>query len=158
MSGTRDQEARDSALSDFEHNLVLTAGAGTGKTSLLTGRVVCALLGKGCEPEELLITTFTEKAAAEMAARVEAALVALSEGRPAPDTDAGRAWRVLRHRFEIEARWIRDGARALLDRDALPEVGTFHAFCLRTLGEFQREAGLAPDARIADADETLREF
>ncbi len=41
-----DHRDRTTALEDFQHNLVVTAGAGTGKTSLLTGRVLTALLGK----------------------------------------------------------------------------------------------------------------
>ncbi|MFA5228721.1 MAG: UvrD-helicase domain-containing protein [Candidatus Paceibacterota bacterium] len=53
--------------------LLIVAGAGTGKTTVLTRRIAY-LISKGIKPEEILAVTFTEKAAKEMEDRVEALL------------------------------------------------------------------------------------
>jgi ATP-dependent helicase/nuclease subunit A len=67
-----DAAERERAVSTFDHNLVVTAGAGTGKTTLLVDRLVQLLLRN---PEPLKITeivalTFTNKAANEMKLRL----------------------------------------------------------------------------------------
>lgn len=54
--------------------LLVVSGAGTGKTHVLTGRILYLLLEKGIKPEEILALTFTEKAAQEMVQRVSNAL------------------------------------------------------------------------------------
>ena len=54
--------------------LLIIAGAGTGKTTVVTERVKRLLEGAEAKPEEILALTFTEKAAAEMEARVDEAV------------------------------------------------------------------------------------
>jgi DNA helicase-2/ATP-dependent DNA helicase PcrA len=51
--------------------LLIIAGAGTGKTTVLTRRIAHLIAGKRARPEEILALTFTEKAAAEMSERVD---------------------------------------------------------------------------------------
>lgn len=51
--------------------LLIIAGAGTGKTTVLTRRIVWLMEQKLAKPEEILALTFTEKAAGEMSERVE---------------------------------------------------------------------------------------
>src|SRR5688500_6431246 len=51
--------------------LLIIAGAGTGKTTVLTRRIAHRIATKRAKPEEILALTFTEKAAAEMAERVD---------------------------------------------------------------------------------------
>ena len=51
-------------------NVWLSASAGTGKTQVLTARVIRLLLEEGVEPENLLCITFTKAGAAEMAERI----------------------------------------------------------------------------------------
>lgn len=62
------QEQYNAATSNDKQNLII-ASAGTGKTSTIVGRIAY-LLGKGIEPNEILLLTFTNKAAAEMVERV----------------------------------------------------------------------------------------
>jgi len=57
-----------SATADMGYNLII-ASAGTGKTSTIVGRIA-HLLQNGIKPEEILLLTFTNKASAEMKARV----------------------------------------------------------------------------------------
>ena len=51
--------------------LMVVAGAGTGKTTVLTNRIIHLIEKKSIKPEEILALTFTEKAAQEMQDRVE---------------------------------------------------------------------------------------
>ena len=57
----------------------LSASAGTGKTQVLSARVLRLLLTPGVRPENILCLTFTKAGAAEMAERVNAVLA-----RPSP--------------------------------------------------------------------------
>lgn len=57
------------AYGEFDKNVLVSAGAGSGKTQVLTTRVT-NIISKGVKPTELLVLTFTNDAAAEMKARI----------------------------------------------------------------------------------------
>jgi len=69
-----DQKARERIASELDVNLVVEAGAGTGKTTVLVERVVSLLATGRVTVDELVVITFTEKAAAELSTRVRDAL------------------------------------------------------------------------------------
>ncbi len=66
-------EQREAVL-DFEHNLLILACAGSGKTRTITSKIAYAIENGIYKPYQILAVTFTNKAAAEMKGRVETML------------------------------------------------------------------------------------
>ena len=64
-----DQDARCRAMTDFSSILLVEAAAGTGKTSLMAGRVAM-MLAEGHHPGDIAAITFTELAASQLAQRI----------------------------------------------------------------------------------------
>jgi ATP-dependent helicase/nuclease subunit A len=126
----------------------VSASAGTGKTKVLTDRVLSLMLA-GTAPQRILCLTFTKAAAAEMANRIADRL---GEWTTLPDADLDA---------EIEALTAappdpptRARARALftqvLDAPGGMNIQTLHAFCQSLLGRFPLEAAIAPHFRVTD--------
>src|SRR5580693_5077475 len=70
MPELSDTKNRRRALTDHSSTLLVEAGAGTGKTSLLAGRVTL-LLASGIHPRNVAAITFTELAASELLQRIQ---------------------------------------------------------------------------------------
>lgn len=118
-----DFEARARALQPDE-SFIIQAPAGSGKTELLTDRIL-ALLAGVAKPEEILAITFTRKAASEMHARVLKKLHAgLSEQEPAHEHQRN-SWRLARAALARNAQQGWD----LLNHPARLKVRTIDAFC-----------------------------
>jgi ATP-dependent helicase/nuclease subunit A len=134
-------------------NVWLSASAGTGKTHVLTARVLRLLLRPGFDPSTILCLTFTKAGAAEMAERIHARLAlwvrldtpALKKdlfnlGEPHDDPETLARARTLFAR-------VLDAAGAGL------RIQTIHAFCQTLLAGFPIEAGLVPGFRPMEARE-----
>ncbi|MYZ50425.1 double-strand break repair helicase AddA, partial [Propylenella binzhouense] len=136
------------AASDPGGSAWVVANAGSGKTHVLTLRVIRLLLA-GAEPASILCLTFTRTAAAEMARRV---FDTLGRWATMPDGELGKAI------AELEGREPRAGDLARARRlfaDALETPGglkiqTIHAFCERLLHQFPLEANAPAHFEILD--------
>jgi DNA helicase-2/ATP-dependent DNA helicase PcrA len=71
-------QEQKAAVEHFGSPLLLLAGAGSGKTKVLTHKIVYLIREKGIKPHRILAITFTKKAAQEMASRVETMLTIAS--------------------------------------------------------------------------------
>lgn len=118
-------EAQETVL-DLSGGLLVTAGAGSGKTSVLVERYV-RLLGKpGHDPVSVVALTFSRPAAASLRTRIHRRLLLEMQSDPA----RAEMWR--RHRD------------AMLNA----RIGTFHSFCSRLIRTFSLEAGVDPEVTV----------
>ena len=136
-----DTAARITALTALDRTLLVEAGAGSGKTSVLAGRVA-ALLAAGRPTREIAAITFTELAAGELRQRVVEFVTELADGVVRPD---------LRAAFPAGPD-ARQRANLRQARDSLDELlcTTIHGFCQRLLRPYPVEAGMDPGATVMD--------
>jgi len=133
-------------------NVWLSASAGTGKTQVLTARVIRLLLEENVEPENLLCITFTKAGAAEMAERINRLLASWVQMSPALIAID------LRNIGVAESRDVALRARQLFAKvlDAPGgglQILTIHSFCQSLLGSFPEEAGLVPGFKPIEGPE-----
>ncbi|MCR3954982.1 MAG: UvrD-helicase domain-containing protein [Gudongella sp.] len=131
-------DRQQQAIQTIDMNLAVSAGAGTGKTKVLTERYVHILengdLDEGREIESLVAITFTKKASTEMKERIEQEI--------ASRLDHGERWR----------RLYRDFSKAY--------IMTIHSFCGKLLRENPVQADIDPGFTVLEeyvADRMLRE-
>ncbi|MDO6415157.1 double-strand break repair helicase AddA [Sphingomonas sp. BIUV-7] len=134
--------------SDPRRQVWLSASAGTGKTHVLTARVLRLLL-TGAQPSSILCLTFTKAGAAEMAERIQSRLaswVRLDEAKLAKELFA------LGEPNDVNAirRARRLFARVLDAPGGGLRIQTIHAFAQTLLAAFPAEAGLAPGFKPLD--------
>jgi exodeoxyribonuclease V beta subunit len=118
----------------LDRHAVIEASAGTGKTYTLAHLVAELVLRGGLNLEQILIVTYTQKAAGELRARIRALLQKLLDLRVDDDTlDPEDTWSI----GEAERGLL---ARALSAFDAA-SISTIHGFCQRILTEHAFEQG-----------------
>jgi len=145
-------EANQHRAANPQTSAWVSASAGSGKTKVLTDRVLNLLLS-GVSPQRVLCLTFTKAAAAEMAQRInselgswavsnsndlKSKLILLTQGS-VNSSQMNRARRLLAQVLEVP-----DGMKIM----------TIHAFCQSVLSRFPIEAGVLPNFSVMDEWDT----
>ena len=134
MSSPVDRGARDTVRDRHDLSLFVEAGAGTGKTTALVGRVVALVATGKIQLRELAAITFTEAAASELRDRIRGALERAGAGLDEAVREP-----------EAQAR-----CRQALDQLEEAALTTLHGFAQRLLTEHPLEAGLPPGFEVLD--------
>jgi ATP-dependent exoDNAse (exonuclease V) beta subunit len=129
-AGLLDAEARERVRASLDASMLVEAGAGTGKTTVLVSRVVEILRTGHATVDEIVVITFTDKAATELAARVREKLEqARGAATAAPE---------------------RELLDAALDGLYRARIETIHAFATSLLHERPVESPVDPALRVLD--------
>lgn len=140
----KDLESEDNIrreiINDFSHNILVEAGAGSGKTTIMVERILNQVITQGTDPEKIVAITFTEKAANELKERFQTRLL---------------------ERYSSERKNDEEGQSDICKRlkkaiDSIDkiQISTIHSFCSRMLREMPFEAGLGMELTIVqDAEE-----
>jgi ATP-dependent helicase/nuclease subunit A len=151
-----DPNVRQRRASDPEGSAWVGASAGTGKTKVLTDRVLRLLLPRadgrpGSSPQRILCLTFTKAAASEMALRIGKVL---SEWAVMPDDALADSLKKLtgREPAAMEIAAARRLFAATVDTPGGLKIMTIHSFCQSVLSRFPLEAGLSPQFSILEEE------
>jgi ATP-dependent helicase/nuclease subunit A len=136
VSGPEDAAAPRREIEEaLDTNLVVVAGAGTGKTTALVSRVVALVRSDKAQMGEIAAITFTEAAAAELRERIRGALETAAEG-------GGGGVRLASARDDAD-----DAA-----------ISTLHSFAQRILVDQCVDAGLPPGFEVLDDTAEVADF
>ena len=132
LKGLNDRQAE--GVRNVHGPLLVIAGAGSGKTKMLTHRIVNLIQNHHVRPENILAVTFTNKAAGEMRERVSRAM-GLADGALTPP-----------------AFWMTGRAASYVSQ---PTIGTFHSVCVRMLRNELRYLPFTNQFQILDDSDQL---
>ena len=113
---------------DISRNIAVTAGAGSGKTSILVERYLWCLQNNDYQVRRIVAITFTEKAAGEMLGRIRDRVLT----RISSEIGDSQQW------------------EDILEQLPLANISTIHGFCQRLLREFPIEASVDPNFEVFD--------
>lgn len=124
MEWTKEQEQ---AIYTKDCNLLVAAGAGSGKTAVLVERIINKIINENVDIDRLLVVTFTNAAASEMRERI-----------------ADRLYKEIETKPELQKQI------SLLGKAS---ITTMHAFCLKVIRDNFFKVSLDPNFRIGDTAE-----
>jgi ATP-dependent helicase/nuclease subunit A len=147
MTPLEKANAEQLAASNPQTSAFVAASAGSGKTKLLTDRLLRLMLA-GTRPERILCLTYTKAAAAEMTIRLNRRL---GEWVAMPEQQLDAQLQALAvnpaNETRIQARKL---FADVLDIPGGMRIGTIHAFCQSLLRRFPLEAGISPHFVVED--------
>ena len=144
LKSLKDDAARRSAICDHSSSMLVEAGAGSGKTAVMAGRIAM-MMAQGIEPGTIAAVTFTELAASELVARVRDYVESLLDGKIAAEL-----------KVALPKGLSRDQQKNLSKaREHLDELtcSTIHGFCQRLIKPYPAEADIDPGASVLDRDQ-----
>ncbi len=140
----KDDGARRDAISLHDRSILVEAGAGSGKTAVMAGRIA-AMLAEGVAPRSIAAVTFTELAASELLSRVREFVADLSAGTIATELRVALPDGLPQaHRDNLAT------ASAAIDEIT---CSTIHGFCQRLIKPYPAEADIDPGAGVMDRNQ-----
>lgn len=133
-------KAQEQAINSKGCALLLSAAAGSGKTTVLVEKLAVLLCdpNSGVTADNIVVVTFTNAAAAQMRARLESRLeTALSELLDSPEPDEEVIDHISEQLSELSA----------------ARISTIHSFCFRLIREHAAEAGVDPSFSVIEAED-----
>lgn len=128
-------EEQEKAVYTLDKDIILGAGAGSGKTRVLVGRYMHLLQSKKADIEEILAITFTNKAANEMQDRIREEII---KKKDIADREAKKYWNNLLFKLNNAS------------------INTFHSFTANILRENPVMGCVDPDFTVMDEEQTDR--
>ena len=128
--GDKWNDEQRAAIESVDRNTIVSASAGSGKTSVMIERVV-RLIESGVPVKRIVMLTFSTAVAAELRERIAAELMAALREEGAD----------------------KDMLRRQIDDIAMADIGTVHSFCGNLIKEFFEHAGVDPSYSILTDDE-----
>jgi len=153
-----DQDQRDRAMSEHGVSLLVEAGAGTGKTSILVGRCVL-MLADGINPEEIAAITFTEASAGELQNGISKDIDMLTN-MEIHELRAEKEFEKYRSVLPDGLTPIRkENLEQAYEKISHLTITTIHGFCQRIIRPYPVELEIDPGADVMGPPEaeTLRE-
>ncbi|ARQ13501.1 DNA helicase UvrD-like protein (plasmid) [Rhizobium etli] len=140
----KDDGARHDAISGHDRSILVEAGAGSGKTAVMAGRIA-VMLAQGVAPRAIAAVTFTELAASELLSRVRDFVTDLTAGRIAPELRVGLPNGLSQAQRD----------NLIIASAAIDEItcSTIHGFCQRLIKPYPAEADIDPGATVMDRNQ-----
>ena len=142
MTHTHPTPEQREAIGNIDQDLPVTAGAGSGKTFVLTHRYFQILAERQATLPEILTITFTDKAANQMKQKIRDLIRQSAYGRTPKDFPP-----LSKSGVQVPSP---DDWRTLLDNFDQAYISTIHGFCARLLKENAIRVGLDPDFSVMD--------
>ncbi len=133
---------------DLNRNLLIEAGAGTGKTTRLVKAVIQALFIREIPLNEMVALTFTNKAASELKERVNLALMDVLDAKNLATLKEKPWWPDPEPTQSLDdLQKLAREAMTVMDR---ADISTIHSFAYSLLKRFPLQAGIDPGSEIDD--------
>lgn len=140
----KDDSARRDAISLHDRSILVEAGAGSGKTAVMAGRIA-TMLAQGVAPRSIAAVTFTELAASELLSRVREFVADLSAGTIATELRVALPDGLSQANCNSLA-----AASTVIDEIT---CSTIHGFCQRLIKPYPAEANIDPGAGVIDRNQ-----
>ncbi|MEP6878609.1 MAG: UvrD-helicase domain-containing protein, partial [Nitrosospira sp.] len=139
-----DDDVRRTAIMVHDRSFLVEAGAGSGKTAIMAGRIAM-LLAEGVAPKAIAAVTFTELAASELLFRVREFVRELALYRVPPQLHVALP-------VGLSEAQLRNITRAHFAIDEIT-CSTIHGFCQRLIKPYPVEADIDPGAIVMDRNQ-----